>query len=168
MRGIALILSFCALFSSPVFSKDTKLVFGRVEKATLVEHHVTLSAKLDTGAKSASLNATHIQTIKQKGKLYLRFQVPNASPKLWFHGEYVGDIQIKSRADEKHHLPQKGAPIIRPVILMPIQLGQQIKTIRVNLTNRKRFIYPLLLGREAIIAFNGTVDPNLKFTLSHP
>ncbi len=50
---------------------------------------------------------------------------------------------------------------------MRIKLGNDEKTIRVNLTNRKRFIYPLLLGREAIIAFNGTIDPSLKYTLKN-
>jgi len=41
------------------------------------------------------------------------------------------------------------------------------QSIKVNLTNRKRFIYPLLLGRDAIIAFNGAVDPALTFTLKN-
>ena len=36
-------------------------------------------------------------------------------------------------------------PIKRPVVLLKVQMGDQIRTIKVNLTNRKRFIYPLLL-----------------------
>ena len=55
----------------------------------------------------------------------------------------------------------------RPVVLMNIRLGNKTRTIRVNLTNRKHFIYPMLLGREAILAFDGVVDPNLKYTRSY-
>ena len=47
---------------------------------------------------------------------------------------------------------------------MRIKLSDKEQVIRVNLTNRKRFIYPLLLGREAIIAFDGLIDPSLKYT----
>ena len=47
---------------------------------------------------------------------------------------------------------------------MRIRLAEKEQTIRVNLTNRKRFIYPMLLGREAIIAFDGLIDPKLKYT----
>ena len=50
---------------------------------------------------------------------------------------------------------------------MRVKLGSEERVIRVNLTNRKRFIYPLLLGREAIIAFNGIIDPSLKYTLKN-
>jgi hypothetical protein len=61
----------------------------------------------------------------------------------------------------------KKAYIKRPVVSMPIQLGHETRTIRVNLANRKRFTYPLLLGREALVAFNGVIDPAQKFTLQH-
>jgi hypothetical protein len=46
---------------------------------------------------------------------------------------------------------------------MRLRLGEKEREVRVNLTNRKRFIYPLLLGREAILAFNGLIDPALKY-----
>lgn len=74
-------------------------------------------------------------------------------------------MKIKVRANEANPGAAASAPIKRPVVLLNLQLGDQIKAIRVNLTNRKRFIYPLLLGRDAIIAFNGAVDPALTFTL---
>lgn len=146
-----------------------KITYGYIEKATLVEKDLTLSAKLDTGAKSASLNATHITEIEVEGKPYLNFIVPSKEGDIPFKCEYVGRVKIKSRVGETHPTSPLVRPSIkRPVVLMRIKLGKEERVIRVNLTNRKRFIYPLLLGREAIIAFNGSVDPSLKFTLKRP
>ncbi|MDA9271831.1 RimK/LysX family protein [bacterium] len=142
-----------------------KTIFGYIEKATLIENDLTLSAKLDTGAKSASLNATKITEIEVDGKPYLRFIVPSKEGDVLFKCEYVGKVNIKVRAGETKVNPLLRHSIKRPVVLMRLKLANEEHTIRVNLTNRKRFIYPLLLGREAIIAFNGLVDPNLKYTI---
>lgn len=81
-----------------------------------------------------------------------------------FKCEYVGEVRIKVRAGEAQATSLLRKSIQRPVVLMKIRLADKERTIRVNLTNRKRFIYPLLLGREAIKAFDGLIDPSLKYT----
>ncbi|MCX7116871.1 MAG: RimK/LysX family protein [Legionellales bacterium] len=141
-----------------------KIIFGFIEKATLVSRQLTLSAKLDTGAKSASLNAKNISETTVDGKPYLKFIVPSKEGDISFQCEHVGEVNIKVRAGEVNLNPLLRKSIQRPVVLMRIKLGNQERLIRVNLTNRKRFIYPLLLGREAIIAFDGIIDPSLKYT----
>lgn len=145
-------------------ANNEKIIYGFIEKATLVEKDLTLSAKLDTGAKSASLNATNITEIEVDGKPYLRFTVPSKEGDIGFKCEHVGEVNIKVRAGEAQINSLLKKSIQRPVVLMRIKLGMKERVIRVNLTNRKRFIYPLLLGREAIIAFDGLVDPGLKYT----
>lgn len=146
-------------------SADTKIIYGYVEKATLVDKGMILSAKLDTGAKSASLSAINIQEIVQNGKTYLTFTVPSKNESMDFTAEYLGKVKIKVRADENLSSQNQAAPIKRPVVAMTIQIGNQIRKIPVNLTNRKRFNYPLLLGRDAIIAFNGLIDPSHAFLI---
>lgn len=141
------------------------IIYGYVEKATLVSNDLTLAAKLDTGAKSASLNAAHIEEIKVDGKPYLRFIVPSKEGDKSFECEYVGDVKIKARNGEQKNSPWIKKSMKRPVVLMAVRIGSKERVIRVNLTNRKHFIYPLLLGREAIIAFDGLIDPRLKFTI---
>ena len=145
-------------------ANNEKIIYGYIEKATLVSKDLTLSAKLDTGAKSASLNATHINEIEVDGKPYLSFTVPSKEGDIQFKCEHVGEVNIKIRAGEIQVNPLLRKSIQRPVVLMRIKLGEKEQVIRVNLTNRKRFIYPLLLGREAIIAFDGLIDPSLKYT----
>lgn len=142
------------------------VVYGYIEKATLVDQNLTLSAKLDTGAKSASLNAHHIKEIIKNGKPYLSFIVPSKEGDKHFECEYIGKINIKNRAEENQTSKLFRYFVKRPVVLMKVKLGQQTQVIRVNLANRKHFIYPMLLGREAIVAFNGCVDPNERYIQS--
>lgn len=146
-------------------ANNEKTTYGFIEKATLTDKDLTLSAKLDTGAKSASLNAMKITEIKVDGKPYLTFIVPSKEGDITFKCEYVGKVNIKVRSGESQMDSLLRKTIKRPVVLMNVRLDGKERTIRVNLTNRKRFIYPLLLGREAIIAFNGVIDPGQKYTI---
>lgn len=164
MRSIWTLLVLASL-TGPLMANNNSQVYGFVEKATLTDKNLTLSAKLDTGAKSASLNAINISEIEVNGARFLRFTVPTKEKNYLFECPYIGKVKIKVRAHENSHGAPAAQPIKRPVVMLSIQLGDKVRTVRVNLTNRKRFIYPLLLGRDAIIAFNGAVDPALTFTL---
>ncbi len=149
---------------------DKKVTYGYVEKVTLVDKGMVLSAKLDTGAKSASLNAIKIYEVEENGKPYLRFTVPSKTGEVEFTSEYLGKVRIKARVGEHapvEHLivPHERGVIKRPLVMMRIKIGNKERTIAVNLTNRKRFNYPLLLGREAINAFDGLVDPSRIFVI---
>lgn len=165
MRTISALFIFMSLMTGPLMAKDAVHIYGYVEKVSFPEKDLVLSAKLDTGAKSASLNATNITEINVKGVPYLRFTVPTKTGDYIFEGEYKGRVKIKVRVGENGSGLLPHEPIKRPVVLLAIQLGDQVRTIKVNLTNRKRFNYPLLLGRDAIIAFNGAIDPALTFTV---
>lgn len=168
MRGLIFILVFWSLFTEHAMAMNEKTIYGYIEKATLTEKNLALSAKFDTGAASASLSAMHITETDINGKTYLTFTVPSKKGDVTFTCEYVGKIKIKLRPTETHATPQLKKSTNRPVVLMHLKLGEKKRVIRVNLANRKRFLYPLLLGREAIVAFDGIVDPSLKFTLKSP
>lgn len=144
---------------------DTKIIYGYVEKATLIDKNMTVSAKLDTGAKSASLSAIDIHEIERDGKPFLVFKVPDKTRVEEFIAEYVGKVHIKSRVGEHTPPNSKPLPIVRPVVKILIKIGDKSRFINVNLTNRKRFNYPLLLGRDAIIAFDGLIDPGNAFLI---
>ena len=159
-------LMVCSFYMGPIMAKSNLETYGYIEKATLIDNDLTVSAKLDTGAKSASLNATHIKEVTKNEKHYLSFIVPSRQGDKFFECEYIGKVNIKNRAEENHSTLLRKS-VRRPVVLMNIRLGNKTRTIRVNLTNRKHFIYPMLLGREAILAFDGVVDPNLKYTRSY-
>lgn len=165
MRIVNVVFIVTLLITGPIMAKSEPQLYGYVEKITLLDKDLTLSAKLDTGAKSASLNATKITEIEVKGVPYLRFTVPTKEGDFVFEGEYIGKVKIKVRANEANPGLLKSAAMKRPVVLLNMQLGDKVRAIQVNLTNRKRFLYPLLLGRDAIIDFDGAVDPALTFTV---
>jgi hypothetical protein len=161
LRGFSLIVLLS--FSGFSMAAATKIIYGYVEKATLVDKGMVLSAKLDTGAKSASLSAANIREIVQGGKTFLNFTVLGKNEEIEFTSEYLGKVKIKMRDGENSS--NKLASIKRPVVLMNLQIGDKVRKIPVNLTNRKRFNYPLLLGRDAIIAFDGLIDPSHAFLI---
>lgn len=164
MRKI--VLFSLLIFAGTVMAAHEKTVFGFVEKATLVDKNLPLSAKLDTGAKSASLNAVDIHEIEIDDEPYLRFTVPTREGPVVFQKKFVGNVKIKLRAGESQFRSLKTGAVKRPIVLMSIKLGDKVRTIKVNLTNRKRFNYPLLLGREAIIEFGGIIDPSRTFLVT--
>lgn len=166
VRACVAFLMLLVLCFGQAFAHN-KRVLGYIEEATLLDQHLTLPAKLDTGAKSASLYARHIRSIDVHGKPYLQFVVPTKAGDVHFKCAYVGDVNIKARSGEIAGTRLKNPFIRRPVVNMPLQLGNEIRTVRVNLANRRRFSYPLLLGREALVAFDALVDPKQKFTLKH-
>jgi hypothetical protein len=165
MRLRITLFIFMSLLTGPLMAKNDVQIYGFVEKATLVDKNLTLSAKLDTGAKSSSLNATNITQFELNGVPYLRFTVPTKDGETVFECKYIGKVQIKVRSSETNPGLLKSTPIRRSVVLLNVRLGNKERSLNVNLTNRKRFLYPLLLGRDAIIAFDGVVNPALTFTM---
>jgi hypothetical protein len=165
MRSIIALCISTLLFTGSLMAKNEAQTYGYVEKVTLIDKNLILSAKLDTGAKSASLHATNISEVDVKGVPYLRFTVPTKNGDYAFECEYIGKVKIKVRNGETKSGILKSTPMRRPVVLLNVKLGDKVRAIKINLTNRKRFLYPLLLGRDAIIDFNGAVNPALTFTV---
>lgn len=162
MRIGLLIFSLMWLTLGDAVAATRKVVYGYVEKVVLVDKQLTLSAKLDTGAKTASLSAINIREVKEKGKTYLQFMVPSKVGNIPFKAEYFGRVSIKPRVGER---TLKRKPIRRPLVMVRIKLGGVERKIAMNLTNRKRFNYPILLGRDALNAFDAVVDPSAAFLL---
>lgn len=144
-----------------------KQIYGYIERVHLVDSPSTLSlaAKMDTGAKSASIYATNIKKIKVNGKRYLRFHVPVNDKEILFEQPLLGYARIKTRAGEQH-VGLVANAYRRPVVKMAVKLGNETREIRVNLADRGNFNYSLLMGREAIIKFNGVIDPSKKYLQS--
>lgn len=165
MKKIIILFLSIMISAGQAMAEKDKTTYGYIEKATLLEKNLTVSAKLDTGAKSASLSAIKITPFEKNGKTFISFIVPSKQGDIPFEAEYVGIVKIKVRAQEKKLGQTHTAPIRRPVVLLMIKIGDKTREIPLNLTNRKRFNYPLLLGRDAIKSFEGIVDPSQVFMI---
>ena len=140
-------------------------ILGYVEKVRVEPGNFISKAKLDTGAVSASLSAIRIKEFTREGKKWVKFEIPQENGNIQLERELVRHVRIKSRSGEvKNNFFRRS--IRRPVVRMQLTIGNKVKEVEVNLTNRKDFNYPLLLGRKPLIKFNIAVDPALTF-VSH-
>lgn len=164
MRLAAALLVFIAL---PAMA-NTPTLYGRYEYIELPQVGQTLKAKMDTGAVTASLSARDIEQFQRDGQDWVRFRLATASADdTLFEKPLVRISEIKSRAEEQG---STSSPAVarRPVVDMQLCLGKQLRTVEVNLTDRSRFNYPLLIGTSALREFDVAINPAQRYIASQP
>jgi hypothetical protein len=166
LTPLLLLLSLSLL---PALSQaNDKTVYGLNEYARLADIDLEVAAKLDTGAKTASLSARDIKRFKRNGESWVRFYLAiDAAHSHPIERPLARVSKIKRRAGDYN--PDEGkAYTARPVIALNICMGNALRTIEVNLTDRSAFQYPLLIGSEALKDFDALVDPSLKYAAGKP
>jgi hypothetical protein len=134
-----------------------KLELGWVEKAHLLPENLVLDAVLDTGANSTSIDATNISRFERDGRPWIRFSVSDRKGiTATFERPVVRAVRIKKSDIDA---------TTRPVVMLAICLAGRFREEAVNLTNRSKLRYPLLIGRAAM-AGRFLVNPSRKFTSS--
>lgn len=152
-------------------AESDKKVHGLNEEVAIPELNVTLKAKLDTGAATASISAVNIERFKRDGKPWVRFRLEETNAqgeKPVFEYPLDGVSKIKRRADDMENEDEEDSHAIRPRILLKLCMGNQLHEVEVNLTDRSAFRFPLLIGSKALKEFNAIVDPSLKYTIGKP
>lgn len=130
---------------------------GHIENATV--EGMTFPVKLDTGADVSSMNALNIKQFKKDGKSMVSFTYSNdMGKKQDFTREVVDIMRIKGKKGEKAN--------IRPVVNMRVKLGDVEKTIRVNLQDRSRFHYSMILGKN-FLKYGAVVSSDENFLLGN-
>ena len=161
------VLGLLAWLALPALA-DEPTLYGRYEYIRLPEIGQTFKAKMDTGALTASLSATDIHSFKRDGQDWVRFKLgtQNADGKVYEH-KVARMSRIKSRADEED---EGEAPDVarRPVVAMELCLGDIKETVEVNLVDRSRFNYPLLIGAKALRELKAAVNPAQRFLAGQP
>ncbi len=132
-----------------------KLVVGYIEKARIYPGSIELYAKLDTGADTSSLHVEEYEEFERDGKKWIRFTIDNKKKK-----PVVIEKELIRMSKIKRH---RGRSQIRPVIKLRVCIGDVLKETKVNLYDRSRFKYDLLIGRNYMRG-RFIVDPSLKRT----
>jgi hypothetical protein len=144
-------------------------LYGRYERIGLPELNTSLKAKMDTGAQTASLSARDIELFKRDGEAWVRFRLAAKDADDKLHEHVLARIsKIKNRADEGDDDPSAAEVSKRPVIDLQLCLGNQLRTVEVNLTDRSSFNYPLLIGAKALRELEAAIDPAKSFTAGKP
>lgn len=157
---VVLVLLAIYLVAGLVRPAAARGVHGWVE---FVELHLDgqplkVKAKLDTGARSSSLDATDVEPFERDGRDWVRFRVNLTG---------MGDAALIEQPVARYVRIKRhsGPDDRRPVIRLPLCVGDELRTVDVNLADRGRFIYPLLLGRKALAGL-AVVDPGRTFIQS--
>ncbi|HHF2918071.1 peptidase [Vibrio sp. VGrn 2] len=112
---------------------------GHIEVAEV--EGMSFPVKLDTGADVSSINAKDIKRFQKDGKDMVSFIYENdLGMTKAFTREVVDVMRITAKKGEKANE--------RPVVEMHVKLGELEKKIRVNLQDRGRFHYSMILGKN--------------------
>lgn len=146
------------IFTVSAFSLETgaKSVAGYIEKVRVYPGSLLIRAKLDTGAKTSSLNVPQLEYFLRDGRRWVRFTVTN-----WNEKTTTIDLPMMRIAKIKRH---NGRSQERPIVRMGICLGNVYKETEVNLVDRTGYNYQLLIGRR-FLEGRFVVDPVLDYTL---
>ncbi len=133
-----------------------KETVGWVERVRLSPGNVTVDAKLDTGADCSSLGAANIVQFHRGGENWVRFEVLDRDGKKFtMERPLVRRIRIKQKLVDLK-------PDRRVVVRLGVCLGKLHREVDVNLVDRSRFAYGMLIGRNFMEGL--LVDPNRKYT----
>lgn len=115
-----------------------------------------IRARIDSGAKTSSIQATEIKLIKKNDEDWVRFVVyplqKNSSIKVTCQAKLVGKRSIKGSF---------GISEERLIITASVSIGEDTFDIELSLANRNTMEFRMLLGREAM-ANRYVINPAVK------
>ncbi|RXK00899.1 ATP-dependent Zn protease [Arcobacter sp. CECT 8986] len=137
--------------------KSSKLIIGQKELVYIPSEKITLKGRIDTGATTTSINALNIKEIERDGKKWVKFDLKDEKGKL-----ITKALPISRIVKIKRH----GAAVQeRYVVKMRLTIGELTQLIDVSLTDRSKFTFPVLIGRNFL---NGLilVDVSKEYTIN--
>lgn len=130
-------------------------VMGWLERVVIQPEGLLLEAKLDTGAKTSSIDAKDVVEFARDGKKWVRFSVSDRKGRtVMFERPVVRVARIR----------RGGVPVAsRPVVMMFVCLGNSFREVEVNLGKRAKLSTPMLIGRTTMEG-RVAVDSSRRFT----
>lgn len=135
---------------------------GWIENAVIMDVGLPMIAKLDSGAKTTSINAEILKIVKPKGKnkkdqpQRVIFTVTNKKgDTATLEKDIVRWVRIKNRPKDLRR---------RPVVHLEVCLAGLTVEGEVNLSERDGLNYPLLVGRNMLKPTRILIDSRKKYT----
>ncbi len=125
---------------------DTQTVVGWREWVGLPDLGISaVKAKIDTGARTSSLHAFHVEILERKQGTTVRFSIhPYQRNAVTTVTAEAALLEFRGVTSSTGHRTQ------RPVIVTEMELLGQRWPIEVTLANRDQMGFRMLLGREAV------------------
>ena len=162
-RSLCCSLMMGALLWAPAASANeakaapgpTPNAYGWVENVKVGKLGLKMKGKLDTGADSSSVHAYDVQMYKKGEKdTWVKFKLKGKNGRIIRYDQNVVRFAYIKK--------KEGGLLKRPVIRMPICLGDIYAHAELNLADRGHFNYDILIGRE-FLAARVLVDPSRTF-----
>ncbi|MFC5570055.1 ATP-dependent zinc protease [Lysobacter yangpyeongensis] len=112
--------------------------------------------KIDSGARSSALHVDRYWRFIERGVPWVGFQLSNDG-----HGEALVQA-VAPVFDERDVIDSGGHRTRRIFLRTTLQLAGVEREIEINLTDRQRMLFPMLLGRTAMSG-RFTVDPGRSY-----
>ena len=136
----SIILTPTNLYAQTVSQTNKLESAGYVENTLIIEKNIFFQSKLDTGAKTSSINAQDYRIFNSNGKDWVEFEITNRKgKKIRFSQPIVRQTRIRRAGT---------ATKIRPVIELEICVVGHKAMAEFTLADRDRLDYQLLIGRS--------------------
>ncbi len=137
MFRVAAIAGLVALVSASAAAREP-VRLGWVEKAVLSPGGLVMKAKMDTGARTTSIHTESYELFTRNGERWVRFTIKGAKKSQEYEKKVVRMVRIRRAGTKVQE---------RPIVELGICIGGYYKLAKVNLTQRHRMLYKLLIGR---------------------
>ena len=134
--------SYTKTIRQPV-SVDGLITLGAIESISLPNSGISLKARIDTGAKTSSLDARELEVFQKNKHDWVRFKIPH-NGKMLSMEEPVTRFHLIKRHEQ--------ASERRPVITLNAQIGSLVQPTEFSLRSREGYKYPVLIGERFLKA----------------
>ena len=123
-------------------------------------------AKVDTGARTSALHATHISTFDRKGRAWVKFRLYD-NHRIPEHYVWCQARLVDIRAVRNSGGSQESRPVIRTRLVIGTRSDESATSFSAEFTlvERSDMLLPMLLGRTALRASKSLVNPARSFLL---
>ena len=143
----------------PTLYKDNLLIVGGVERVQVEPQGVVLEARIDTGARTSSIDAQDIVPFERDGKPWVKFRLP-------LRDEKKSSVEITTPVTGRASIKRHGeAPLRRLVVSLRVVLGPIDRVSDFTLADRAGYDFPVLIGRSYLQGL-ALVDVDREKTLT--
>ena len=143
--GITILIAWISVVQVNHAKEPARIISGWIENVRIENLDFKVKAKLDTGAKTSSVHAKNIETYSKDGEKWVRFSVVLKNSKnddvnvITLEKKYIRSVRIKNHNDMDDE---------RYVVMLDICFNGRTYNSEFNLSDRKGFLYDVLLGRK--------------------
>ena len=121
-----------------------KMIVGRRENVWLEDVQLSLPARIDTGAETASLDARNIELFERDGSRWVRFEI--------LQPDTGKPIALEKKLERRARIVQAASDEAerRPVIRLGVVIGDVRQYAEFTLSDRSHLDYQILIGRNVL------------------